>query len=93
MPTKKHPELRVGYGSSGEMRAEIQRWLDTLSVEQRMELTHLDARYTVLRALPSAQITNELQDEVDALRGITRDWIEEHGGHRSYWSYICVDVE
>jgi len=63
----------LGHGRQGE----VARWLNTLTKEQLIELGGLDKAWY------------ETPDETSSsIREIIRDWIEDHGGQRWYWSSI-----
>lgn len=65
--------------ADGELGVTIQMWLDTLSPEQIAELTSLEAGYNQYR-LFSTQRSDQAR--------ITMDWVEEHGGERTWWRGI-----
>ncbi len=59
-----------------EVNEAAKRWLETLTQTELEELARLDY--------------NSPNDYV--LADITKDWIEEHGGERSFWGSIKTDL-
>jgi len=58
------------------------RWLESLSEEQKQELGSID--------YPSGLVPS-VRDQ-GSYREIAADWIEEHGGKRSWWWAILTEI-